>query len=57
MITDDTTNAFLIFESVDPDRNEDLDNALWTLASNIQKYLGGEIETYRLNKDNPQQEL
>lgn len=57
MITEDTKNAFLIFESVDPDRSEDLDNALWTLASNIRKYLGGEVETYKLTKDSSEQEL
>lgn len=57
MLTEGTTNAFLIFESVDPDRSEDLKDALWTLANNIQKYLGGDIEIYTLNKDNPEIEL
>ena len=57
MLTEGTTNAFLIFESVDPDRSEDLKDALWTLANNVQKYLGGDVEIYTLNKDNPEIEL
>lgn len=57
MLTEDTTNAFLIFESVDPERSEDLKDALWTLANNVQKYLGGDVEIYNLNKDNPEIEL
>lgn len=57
MLTEDTTNAFLILESVDPSRHEDLENALWTLANNVQKFLGGEVEILRFNKENTEQEL
>ena len=57
MLTKNTKNAFLILESVDPERSEDLDNAIWTLAKNIQKYLGGEVEVFKLGKDESEHEL
>jgi DNA/RNA-binding domain of Phe-tRNA-synthetase-like protein len=57
MLTENTKNAFLILESVDPERSEDLDNAIWTLAKNIQKYLGGEVEVFKLGKDESEHEL
>ena len=57
MLTEDTINAFLILESVDPERSDDLHNALWTLANNVQKYLGGEVQIYNLDENNTEIEL
>ena len=57
MITENTKNAFLLFESVDPERSEDLKKAMQTLADNIEKYLGGEVESFRLDKENPEHDL
>jgi len=44
MLTENTTNAFLIIESVDPDRKNDLEAAVTLLAELTQKYLGGSTE-------------
>lgn len=57
MLTEDTKNAFLIIESVDPDRSDDLKAALNTLAELTQKYLGGTAEIKILNKNNPETEI
>lgn len=52
MLTEHTKNAFLIIESVDPDRHEDLVKAGEMLAQLTQKYLGGSTQTALMNKDN-----
>lgn len=57
MLTEDTKNAFLIIESVDPNRSHDLKAALNTLAELTQKYLGGTTKIKILNKDNPEVEI
>lgn len=44
MLTTETTNAFLVIESVDPSRSEDLKMAAETLASKAEQYLGGKWE-------------
>lgn len=49
MLTENTTNAFLIIESVDPDRKSDLAAAVESLAALTQKYLGGSTEVIILN--------
>ena len=41
MLTEDTENAFLVIESVDPERTEALKAAAGALAELIEKYLGG----------------
>lgn len=53
MIDENTENAILFMESVDPTRKDDLKEAITFLANNIQKHIGGEIQIYFLNKDNP----
>ncbi len=51
-LPDDSTSAFLIFESVDPQRHDDLEAAVTDLASRVSKYLGGEIKVQKiLTKD------
>lgn len=52
MLTDDSTSAFLIFESVDPSRHDDLAAAVSELAALVSKHLGGEIKAQKiLTKD------
>lgn len=52
MLTEDTVNAFLIIESVDPDRSEDVRAATQMLDEKTRKYLGGETTIHYLNVDN-----
>lgn len=49
MLTENTVNAFLIIESVNPDRSEDVAAATSLLASLTQKYLGGSTEIAYMN--------
>lgn len=51
MLTEDTTNAFLIIESVDPKRSADVKAATELLAEQTQKFLGGTTEIFYLNQD------
>ena len=53
MLTESTTNAFLILESVDPARHDDLAAALDDLAARTQAALGGEMESHIVTKDSP----
>lgn len=57
MITEDTKNSFIIMESVDPSRHEDLVEAINFLEESIKKHLGGETTKYFLDKDNAEAEL
>ena len=50
MLTESTTNAFLILESVDPARHDDLAAALDDLAARTQAALGGEMESHIVTK-------
>ncbi len=52
MLTDDTVNAFLIIESVDPSRDDDLKDALERLASKTKEYLGAQTEIFIVDNDN-----
>ncbi len=49
MLTEDTVNAFLIIESVDPDRSDDLEAAALLLAELTQKYLGVSTKIAHMN--------
>lgn len=42
-LTDDSSKAFLIIESVDPARSDDLQAAIDQLADMVQRYLGADI--------------
>lgn len=57
MLTDDTKNAFLVMESVDPARSDDLKRAVDMLASWTQKCLGGTTGITILSRNNPQTAL
>ncbi|MGP1576433.1 MAG: B3/B4 domain-containing protein [Treponema sp.] len=53
MITENTKNAFVIMENLDPAREEDLKAALQLIADFAEKYLGATVRMETLTKDNP----
>lgn len=57
MITEDTKNAILFMENIDPDRKDDLKEAINYLAENLEKYMEGKVEIHFLTKDNPSIEI
>ncbi len=57
MLTEETKNAFLIIESVDPSRLEDVKKAMVELEALTLKYLGGKTKVMLLTKDNKEMEL
>jgi DNA/RNA-binding domain of Phe-tRNA-synthetase-like protein len=52
MLTENTKNAFLIIESVDEKRTEDLENAINELAKLVKDNLGGTCKTAILDINN-----
>ncbi|GAA3261041.1 hypothetical protein LMG8520_0857 [Lactococcus lactis subsp. lactis] len=54
MLTEQTKNAFLIIESVDPERGEVLNAATQKLAELSEKYLGGTAQVLLVTKENPE---
>lgn len=57
MITEDTKNAILFMENVDPERKEDLKEAINYLAENLENHIEGKVEIHFLTKDNPSVEI
>ena len=58
MLTEQTTDTFMVYESVDPTRHDDLVKAVDDLAELVTKYLGGEVCTKTiLTKDAPNVEI
>lgn len=57
MLTEKTTDAFLIIECVDPNRKDVMEKAIADLAEQIQSKLGGSVTTSVLTIDNPEVEL
>lgn len=57
MLTENTTNAFLIIECVDPNRKDVMEQAIADLAEQVQTKLGGTVTTSVLTKENPEVEL
>lgn len=57
MITEDTKNAFMIMELVDPERYDALEGAMAFLKENLEKYLNCEATVHILDKDNPEVEI
>ena len=54
MLKDDTKNAFLIIESVQPERAEDLRQVVSDLAAMAQEYLGATVFAQEvITADNP----
>ena len=57
-LTDDSQNAFLIIECVDPERKEDLQAAISEFAQLMERYLGATIDQcVVLDRANPELEL
>lgn len=52
MLTDDTTNAFLIIECVDPTRRDDLEKATQHLATYVEQHLGGSVKSTIMDYEN-----
>lgn len=57
MLTENTKNAFLIIECVDPNRKAVMEKAIADLAEQIQNKLGGSVNTAVLTSENPEMEL
>lgn len=57
MLTEETVNAFLCIESVDPARDEDFGEAVRKLSALTAETLGGSTELYFLTKDQPEIEF
>lgn len=57
MLTENTVNAFLIIESVDPGRSDDVKKALEELAERTTQCLGGTTEIHILNNKNREAEI
>lgn len=57
MLTENTKNAFLILECVDPARTDDLKAAAAMLAEKVQALCGGTASVHILCKDAPEAEL
>lgn len=57
MITEKTRNAFIIIELLDPNREDDLNQALDFLKENIEKYLSGKARKHILDKNSTEIEL
>ncbi len=51
-LTEDTKNAFMIIECVDPNRTEDMNKAINELSDMIKSNLGGTAEVYILDRNN-----
>ena len=57
MLTEDTVNAILVIESVDPSRRDVLNQAIATLSDLVPQFLGGEAERAILTKEFAEIEL
>ncbi len=57
MLTEDTRNAFLIIESVDADRKDDLRHAAEALAELTTRYLGGTAQITYMDISNKELEI
>lgn len=57
MLTENTTNAFLIIECVDPSRKDVMEKAIAEMAKEVEEKLGGAVTTSVLTKENPSVEL
>ncbi|MBJ6745853.1 B3/4 domain-containing protein [Streptococcus sp. 121] len=53
MITEDTKNAFLVIELLDPSREEALEAALQFIVEQSQTYLGGQATSHILDRETP----
>lgn len=56
-LTEDTKNAVLVLEGLPPTNKEELQKALEELGELVQKYCGGEVNSYVLDKNNCEIEI
>ena len=54
MLTEDTTNAFMIIETIDGNSSENLNAALDEMKDLIEKELGATVTKHIVNKANPE---
>ena len=52
ILTDDTTSCILVLEALDPTTDDELHQAQQELGELIQKYCGGEVANFVLDKNN-----
>ena len=58
MLTEDTKNAFMIIESVDPTRHDDVLAIMDQIEAKAKEYLGAEVFAKKLiTKDDPEMEI
>ena len=57
MLTEEVTNAFMIIETVQGEFPDRLEGALDELAAKIEAELGGSVEKFIVDKENPQIEI
>ena len=58
MLTEETTNAFMIIESVDPSRHDDLLAIMEIIEKKSQEYLGATVYASTvITKDHPEMEI
>ena len=57
MLTEDTTNAFMIIEACNDTRADEMDEALDELAAMIRKELGGTVTKHIAKAAEPEIEL
>ncbi|MCR4956689.1 MAG: B3/4 domain-containing protein [Lachnospiraceae bacterium] len=57
MLTEDTTNAFMIIETVDGQSSENLNSALDELKALIEKELGASVTKHIVNSESPEVEI
>ena len=57
MLTEDTENAFLIIESVNPKMHDTMVMAIEELGDSVEKYLGGSAEIKYINSNNKEIEI
>ena len=53
VLTEDTKNAILVLEALDPVTDTELDRAQSELGDLVHKYCGGSVRYFMLNADNP----
>jgi lysyl-tRNA synthetase class 2 len=56
-MTEETKNVTLVVEGLPPVNENDVNKVIGELSELVQKYLGGEIKTIILNKNNPEAEI
>ncbi len=56
-LTEETKNCVLVTEGLPPVTKKEIESAAKELKELVQKFCGGKIDFFVLNKDNPELEL